>query len=214
LQSRNTSNQPKRKHQHHHGLNQNSGRPRGNPTHQPPFHPPPFPHPTNTHPPSQGSGNLGPALINELLAAGFSVTAITRSASTSPTPKFPDGLPVKKVDYTSFDELKAAFANQDAVVSTVGSLAVPRQKTAIDAAVAAGVKRFIPSEFGINTRKVRGTPIGVVLAGKIDVVDYLEEVVAKGGEGGGFSWTGLSTGLFFDWVCVLFWFVLFCLDLT
>jgi hypothetical protein len=92
-------------------------------------------------------------------------------------------------------------------VSVVGTLAVPQQKTAIDAAVAAGVKRFIPSEFGINTRKVRGTPIGTILTGKIDVVDYLEEVAAKGD--GGFSWTGLSTGLFFDWVCVLFCFVLF-----
>lgn len=122
---------------------------------------------------------------------------MTRSASTNSTPKFPDTLPVKKVDYASFDELKDAFENHDAVVSVIGTQGVPAQKTAIDAALAAGVKRFIPSEFGINTRKVRGTPIGKILAGKIGVVDYLEEV-AKENEG--FTWTGLSTGLFFDWV--------------
>jgi hypothetical protein len=67
--------------------------------------------------------------------------------------------------------------------------------------VAAGVKRFIPSEFGINTREVRGTPIGKILAGKIAVVDYLEETARKNPS---FSWTGLSTGLFFDWVCLRF----------
>lgn len=63
--------------------------------------------------------------------------------------------------------------------------------------MAAGVKRFIPSEFGINTRKVQGTTIGKILAGKVAVVDYLAE---KARENPGFSWTGLSTGLFFDWV--------------
>lgn len=148
-----------------------------------------------------GSGNLGPSLINELLAAGFAVTAITRAESTSDNTKLPATLPVKKVDYSSFDDLKAAFANQDAVVSVIGAPGVPAQKVAIDAAVAAGVKRFIPSEFGINTREVRGRPIGKILEGKIGVVDYLQEVVNnQEGEEGGFSWTGLSTGLFFDWM--------------
>ena len=150
-------------------------------------------------PPPQGSGNLGPAVIDELLAAGFSVTAVTR-ANSATSPKFPANVPVKPVDYASFDELKAAFTGHDAVVSVVGAPGVPAQKVAIDAAVAAGVRRFIPSEFGIYTRRVRGTPIGGILQGKIGVVDYLEGVVERGEGGGGFSWTGVSTGLFFDWV--------------
>ncbi|KAK4237524.1 hypothetical protein C8A03DRAFT_44611 [Achaetomium macrosporum] len=143
-----------------------------------------------------GSGNLGPAVITELVSAGFSVTGVTREGSTNSTPKFPDSLPVKKVDYSSFDALKDAFNGQDAVVSVVGVPGLAAQKTAIDAAVAAGVKRFIPSEFGINTRKVRGTSIGKILAGKIAVVDYLEEKVKENPE---LTWTGLSTGLFFYW---------------
>jgi uncharacterized protein YbjT (DUF2867 family) len=153
---------------------------------------------TNSNPP-QGSGNLGPSIIHELLSAGFTVTGVTReaAASTNSTPKFPDNLPVKSVDYASFDALKAAFQDQDAVVSVVGTTAIGDQKTAIDAAAAAGVKRFIPSEFGVNTRKVRGTSIGKILAGKIAIVDYLQEK-ARAVEG--FTWTGLSTGLFFDWV--------------
>jgi NmrA-like family len=74
---------------------------------------------------------------------------------------------------------------------------VSGQKVAVDAAIAAGVKRFIPSEFGINTRKVRDLSIGKILAGKIGVVDYLQE---KAKENEGFTWTGITTGLFFDWV--------------
>jgi len=126
------------------------------------------------------------------------VTGITREASTNSTPKFPDGLAVKKVDFESFDALKSAFDGQDAVVSVVATMAIASQRVAIDAAVAAGVKRFVPSEFGINTRKVQGTTIGKILAGKIAIVDYLNE---KSKENPTFTWTGLSTGLFFDWVC-------------
>ncbi|KAK3313149.1 hypothetical protein B0H66DRAFT_584878 [Apodospora peruviana] len=142
-----------------------------------------------------GSGNLGPFIVQELVAAGFAVTGVTREASTNSTPKFPDGLPVKSVDYGSLDALKMAFDGQDAVVSIVGAPGIGAQKLAVDAALAAGVKRFIPSEFGINTRKVRGTPIGKIVAGKIDVVDYLQEKAKKNPS---FTWTGLSTGLFFD----------------
>ncbi|KAK1752979.1 hypothetical protein QBC47DRAFT_415712 [Echria macrotheca] len=142
-----------------------------------------------------GSGNLGPAIVKELIAAGFTVTALTREGSTSTFPEI-DGLTVKKVDYTSFDSLRDAFTGQDAVVSVVATAAIGVQNVAIDAAVAAGVKRFIPSEFGVNTRKTQGLPIGKILAGKVSVVDYLDE---KAKQNEGFSWTGLSTGLFFDW---------------
>lgn len=101
---------------------------------------------------------------------------------------------VHKVDFESFDSLKDAFSGQDAVVSVVGSPGVSAQRLAIDAAIAAGVKRFIPSEFGVNTRKVRDRPMGAILRGKVEVVDYLIERERE------IEWTGVSTGLFFDWV--------------
>jgi putative NADH-flavin reductase len=142
----------------------------------------------------QGSGNVGKPIVDELLAAGFSVTALTRPSSTA---TFPDGVTVKKVDYESSDSLKEAFAGQDAVVSAIATPAVGGQQIIVDAALAAGVKRFIPSEFGINTRIVGGTPIGKILTGKVGTVDYL---ASKAKENPDFSWTGLSTGLFFDWV--------------
>jgi uncharacterized protein YbjT (DUF2867 family) len=107
---------------------------------------------------------------------------------------------VKKVDYSQPDSVKAALQGQDAVVSLVASAAVGGQKPLVDAALAAGVKRFIPSEFGINTRQVAGKPIGKILAGKVATADYLAE---KAKENKDFSWTGISTGNFFDWVSII-----------
>lgn len=104
---------------------------------------------------------------------------------------------IKTVDYSSLDALKEAFTGQDAVVSVVGAPGLGAQKLAVDAALAVGVRRFIPSEFGVNTRRVRDQPMGKILAGKIAIVDYLQE---KAKENPGFTWTGLTTGLFFDGV--------------
>ncbi|CAP65965.1 uncharacterized protein PODANS_5_11570 [Podospora anserina S mat+] len=140
-----------------------------------------------------GTGNLGPSIVHELLSAGFTVTGLTRFSSTNSTPAYPDSVTVHKVDFGSFDSLKDAFSGQDAVVSVVGSPGVSAQRLAVDAAIAAGVKRFIPSEFGVNTRKVRDRPMGAILRGKVEVVDYLIERERE------IEWTGVSTGLFFDW---------------
>lgn len=106
---------------------------------------------------------------------------------------------VKVVDYDSLESLKAALAGQDAVVSAIASPAVgTTQQTVLDAAYASGVKRFIPSEFGINTRKLQGLKIAQILGGKIRLVDDLQK---KAEENNSFTWTGISNGLFFHYVC-------------
>jgi uncharacterized protein YbjT (DUF2867 family) len=137
---------------------------------------------------------MGVPVVMALLESGFDVMAITRQQSTA---TFPARVTVKKVDTTSTDALTEALKGQDAVVSTVGTAAASSQKTIIDAAVAARVKRFIPSEFGYNTREARGTKVGGLLKAKIETVDYLIELSKKHDW---FTWTGLSTGTLFDWV--------------
>lgn len=104
---------------------------------------------------------------------------------------------MKKVDYDSVESLKAALQGQDAVVSAAATPAVGKQYPLVDAAVATGVKRFIPSEFGINTRTVNHEGLKTILTSKIKVVDYLIE---KANENPSFTWTGITNGLFFDWV--------------
>lgn len=95
------------------------------------------------------------------------------------------------------DDVAKAFLGQDAVVSTIATSAVGGQDVFADAAIVAGVKRYIPSEFGINTRKLQGEVLGKMLKSKIAHVDYLIE---KAKSYPSFTWTGLATGLFFDWV--------------
>lgn len=79
----------------------------------------------------------------------------------------------------------------------VGYGGLAEQKNIVDAAVKAGVKRFIPSEFGINTQTLEGQAIGTPLKHKTQTVEYLKKVSSEHKD---FSWTGISTGLFFDWV--------------
>ncbi|KAH6679893.1 NmrA-like family protein [Plectosphaerella plurivora] len=139
------------------------------------------------------SGNLGPWVIKALLDVGFKVTVVTRQESKA---TFPSDVDVKKIDITSRSAISEAFKGQDAVVSTLPGEAVASQRIFIDAAIDAGIKRFIPSEFGINTREAGGTKFGKFVAAKISDVDYLIELSEKYSW---FSWSAICTGAFFDW---------------
>jgi nucleoside-diphosphate-sugar epimerase len=84
---------------------------------------------------------------------------------------------------------------QDAVVSAVGTEGLPGQNTVIDAAVAAGVKRFLPSEFGsdLSNPKPKALP---VFGYKVAVAAHIEEVASKNPK---FSYTYVRNGPFLDW---------------
>jgi len=139
-----------------------------------------------------GSGNLGPAVIQALLDAGFTVTALTRVESKA---TFPSSVKVQKVDYSSPSSIAEALKGQDAVVSTIATPALTQQSSLVEEAVKAGVKRFIPSEYGLNTQKVTGGT-AKILGAKIQLQEQLGKLAA---ENPAFSWTGVSTSLFFDW---------------
>ncbi|KAL9002040.1 MAG: hypothetical protein Q9188_005011 [Gyalolechia gomerana] len=137
------------------------------------------------------TGNLGPAILRGLLDAGFQVTVLTRQSSTH---TFPPNVNVSPVDYDSLDSLTSALKGQDAVVSTLSSLALSKQLLLVEAAVKADVERFIPSEFGSNTinDKARQLPI---YADKIKVQDALQ----KEADAGRLSYTIVVNGPFLDW---------------
>ncbi|KAH7261786.1 hypothetical protein BKA59DRAFT_461818 [Fusarium tricinctum] len=138
------------------------------------------------------SGDLGSAVFSRLVASNkFNLTVLTRSGSKA---TFPEGTKVIEVDYDSLDSLTAALQGQDAVVSLVGSLVIPSQDLLIDAAVAAGVKRFLPSEFGSNLAvpSVRNLP---VFRTKVIIEDKL---IALANEGK-ISYTFVYNSAFLDW---------------
>lgn len=135
---------------------------------------------------------MGPSILASFLKSSFKVTVLTRESSKS---TFPKEATVIKIDYSP-ESLASAFKNQDAVISIVGNEGFADQVKIIDAAVAAGVKRFIPSEFGSDTANDKVREIVPIFNGKKQVVDYL-----RSKESTTFSWSAFITGPFFDWVC-------------
>lgn len=93
------------------------------------------------------------------------------------------------------DSLTSALKDIDAVVSTVGGTAVDGQTVLIDAAVAAGVKRFIPSDFGsVSTNpKLDKLPLYSSMA---NIREHLQKKAAVGE----LSWTVLACGAFLEFV--------------
>lgn len=138
------------------------------------------------------TGNLGPSILKALQASSaLETTVLTRENSkTAQSP--PPNTKVLTADYSSVSSLAAAFAGQDAVVSTIAGMALGEQQILIDAAVQAGVKRFIPSEFGSNVTNEKTRKLAV-FAGKLAIVEYLKK---KEGE---ITWSALLNGPFLDW---------------
>lgn len=92
---------------------------------------------------------------------------------------YPPGVRFATVDYDSPESLWAALRGIDAVVSTLGKKSgLDCQLKLIDAAVAAGVKRFIPSEFGadLQNAKIRGFP---TYRTKVQTEQYLEKLAER-----------------------------------
>ncbi|GIJ86826.1 hypothetical protein Asppvi_005722 [Aspergillus pseudoviridinutans] len=139
------------------------------------------------------SGNLGFYVVKALLAAGFVVTAVIRATSEAP---FPAEVIVKKTDFATVESVAAVLEGHDVVVSTLGTFAISIQRQLIDAAIAARVQRFIPSEFGVDTRTLGSSKLAAIVSSKLEIINYLEE---KSGQHDGFTWTALATGSFFEW---------------
>jgi hypothetical protein len=120
------------------------------------------------------------------------LTVLSRSSSAS---IFPASVKVLHVDYTSIESLTAALKGQDAVISAVGNEGLPGQSVLVDASIAAGVKRFLPSEFGLDTGNSKAAALPV-FGYKVATRKHIEEKVAAGA---GITYTYVINGPFLDW---------------
>ncbi|KAG2441235.1 hypothetical protein HYH02_010078 [Chlamydomonas schloesseri] len=101
-----------------------------------------------------GSGLLGKHIVSGLLENGsYDVTVISRKGSDESklAPLVAKGAKVAHVDFAEQDSLVSALKGQEIVISTVGAAALAEQPKLIEAAKAAGVRRFVPSEFGLDS---------------------------------------------------------------
>ena len=122
----------------------------------------------------------------------FTVSVLSRKGSKS---TFPSHITVHHVseDYSE-EELLPILKGQDAVISMIRPGMQKEIKSLVDACVKAGVKRFIPGEFGSNSAPETARKAVPWFQNKLDMVNHL-----KSKEGEGLTWTSVICGAFFDW---------------
>jgi hypothetical protein len=121
----------------------------------------------------------------------FKISILARKSSKT---TFPKNFTVHTIDDDCpTDQLIKAFRGQDALVSTLPGRPVEVHFRMIDAAIEAGVKRFIPTEYGNNTCAAASEFVELY-GEKAKVIAHL-----KSRESTGLTWTAIHTGQFFDW---------------
>ena len=106
-----------------------------------------------------GTGNLGERIIKALIKRGAEVRAIVRNGSKpEKIAKLTElGAKVITVDMSDVEQLKQACQGTSCVVSALAGLhdvIVDSQIKLLDAALAAGVPRFIPSDYSADFTKL------------------------------------------------------------
>ena len=105
------------------------------------------------------TGDLGSRIVRELLTHDTRVRVLTRPGSTKAAEMYGsnDRVEIADARYTDSTALVAALSDIDTVVSTVSgtrSVIVDAQRALLNAAVEAGVQRFIPSDYSADYRQI------------------------------------------------------------
>ena len=138
------------------------------------------------------AGDLGTVVFQELLETENVKLLVLRKHGSKST--YPSGTSIVDVDYSSVPDLTRALNGQDVVVSTVGAPGINSQFQLIDACVAADVKRFIPSDFGVDLGNINAQKLPLF----IPKVKIQQDLVDQS-KPGGLSYTFIYTGSFLDW---------------
>ncbi|GKU05865.1 unnamed protein product [Fusarium langsethiae] len=137
------------------------------------------------------SGSTGKIIIDGLTSTStFNVTVLSRKESKA---TYPENVTVRTTDF-SLDDLSEALKGQEVVISALGVEGFDQQQKLVDASVRAGIKRFLPSEFSSSSEDPVVLELFPLFEVKKNLIEYL-----KSKEKDGLSWTGLATGLLFDW---------------
>jgi hypothetical protein len=79
-------------------------------------------------------------------------------------------------------------------LNAITSFSVAEQHKFIDAAIAAGVKRYLPSEYGLNNNNPEAQELSPVFKVKGMVQQYL-----RSKESSGLTWTAIACGMWIGW---------------
>jgi uncharacterized protein YbjT (DUF2867 family) len=96
-----------------------------------------------------GAGTLGLPIVSAIASKNVPVVLLSRPGSSTKTA--PSGVPVVQVDYNDAAAVANVFKQHrvDVVLSTIATEALAAQRPLVDAAKLAGIKLFVPSEYGL-----------------------------------------------------------------
>jgi hypothetical protein len=118
----------------------------------------------------------------------------------SQSPYLPPDVPANPVEHKTTDfsasSLKLAFAGQDLVISTVAGSDYDLQVRIINAVVEAGVKRYMPDEFGHDSLNKRIQERMPRVAARAKTIGYLRNLSSS--RGTEFEWAAIACGYVLD----------------
>ncbi|KAK3367840.1 isoflavone reductase family protein [Podospora didyma] len=146
------------------------------------------------------NGNLGSIVLKALLTADppfQRVTILRRASSRLSEPLHPSIRVIEVLTWTA-STLTEPLTGEDAVIACFPLADVNAHFALADAAADAGVKRFIPADYGsVDARSPRARALVSLFDNKVRVREHLEQLAAASSSG--FTWTSLVNGHFFDW---------------
>ncbi|KAM5349944.1 hypothetical protein ACJ41O_006449 [Fusarium nematophilum] len=135
-----------------------------------------------------GTGYLGRVVVERLAATGsFDIAVITRQGASGI--RVPSNVKVLTADYDSEENLSTAFRGFEAVVCALPGHLEDVLLRVLNAAIGAGVKRYFPSEFGLDHRRPAAKSVPLATP-KIN----LHAALAKAAEAGKIEYTSLVGG--------------------
>ncbi|KAF9234956.1 hypothetical protein BU15DRAFT_89773 [Melanogaster broomeanus] len=122
-----------------------------------------------------GAGpTIGGRTVQALINRGASVVVLARPGSTSTQSPLLEGAKIATIDYADVTAVTSILRehNVEVVISALAYGALPAQTPLADAAKAAGVKLFVPSEYGMPTE---GGKVGHLVL-KSQFADYIHSL--------------------------------------
>ena len=149
------------------------------------------------------NGALGSKILDALVAGKFEVTILQRASSTS-TPAHGDAITIRKVpDDFPIPAVTEALLGQDAAIASFPVNDESLHVRIAEAAAAAGVSRYIPSDYGsINSDHPKAMEWLPLYARKTNILSSVQSLAARSNA---FTWTSFVCGHFFDMAMVQGW---------
>ncbi|OQO05929.1 hypothetical protein B0A48_10025 [Cryoendolithus antarcticus] len=140
-----------------------------------------------------GGTNIGNHIARTLAADPYFTVSVLSRRSDASYPPNTSVVSIPSGDASHADYV-FAFRGQDVVISAIGTAGKPKEEIMIDAAIEAGVKRFFPSESGLDDTNAAARKLCPIFDMKGGMIDYL-----RSKESSGLTWTAVPTGMWLDW---------------